>query len=40
MEKLSLTKLTQEVHKTSDGLIAHENFRSLIELDVASSRAI
>lgn len=40
MENLTLTKLSQEVDKTTDGLIAHENFRNLIELDVAASRAI
>ncbi len=40
MENLSLTKLTQEVYKTADGLIAHENFRNLVELEVAASRAI
>lgn len=40
MENLSLTKLTQEVYKTADGLIAHENFRNLVELDAAASRAI
>ena len=40
MENLGLAKLSQEVEKTADGLIAPENFRNLIELDVAASRAI
>jgi len=40
MEKLTMVRLKQETYKSADPLIAPENFRNLMELDVAASRAI
>lgn len=40
MQNLALVKLKQEVGKSADALIAPENFRSLMELDITASRAI